>query len=315
VRPLLASQLGAGLVLLYHRVTELRDDPFSMAVTPQQFDEHLEILSTHHRVRRLSELAGSRRRDRGRVAVAVTFDDGYADNVHIALPRLERWDVPASFFITTAYVDADRAFWWDELEQLLDVPPGSGMQAFELEHAHARRRWPMATEPERKRALLELQYLLRCSTAPQIERHLEHIRLWRGGQPQPRESHAVMRSEEVSRLASSELADVGAHSRRHGNLAGASLEDQWDEIAGSRRDLREWVGTEPHVFSYPFGRAGRDFSATTVRVARRAGYTFAVARSDAPLTRLTSPMRVPRRSAPAVGGGEFERWLHDQFRR
>jgi peptidoglycan/xylan/chitin deacetylase (PgdA/CDA1 family) len=306
--PLLRSVPSAGVILIYHRVAELRDDPFSMAVTPQQFEEHLQVLAARHRVLRLSALAEGRRRHRGAPPVAITFDDGYADNLHAALPRLEAWDVPATFCVATRYVDAGRGFWWDELEQLLEAPLDSGVDALELGVPEGRR-WPMTTEHERKTALLELQHMLRRSTARQIEANLQQIRHWRGAQPLPRPSHAVMTAAELSKLAQSELVDIGAHSRRHGNLATASPEDQWDEIAGSRRDLLQWLGVVPTVFSYPFGRMGRDFSAATLRIARRAGYDWGVARSDAPLTRLTPAMRLPRRSVPAVGGEEFERWL------
>ena len=146
--------------------------------------------------------------------------------------------------------------------------------ALELGPPGARRRWPMTTEDERMTALLELQYMLRRSTAPEIEALLDRIRRWHGAEPVPRDSHAVMTSMELSRLTRSELADVGAHSRRHGNLANASPDDQWDEIAGSRRDLLQWLGTAPTIFSYPFGRMRTDFSPTTMRIARAAGYRW-----------------------------------------
>jgi peptidoglycan/xylan/chitin deacetylase (PgdA/CDA1 family) len=315
VRPLVARGLGTGLVLIYHRVTELRADPFAMAVTPRQFEEHLEVLAARHRVVPLHELAnGFRRRRRGARPVAITFDDGYADNLHAALPRLEARGLPAAFFIATGYVDAGRAFWWDELEQLV-VCGSNPTEALELGPLGARRRWPMTTDDERMTALLELQYMFRRTTASEIEGRLDRVRRWRGDEPVPRDSHAVMTSTELSRLASSELAEVGAHSRRHANLANATQEDQWDEIAGSRRDLLQWLGAAPTIFSYPFGRMGADFSAATIRVARRAGYRWGVARSDAVLTPLTSAMRLPRRTAPAVGGDRFERWLDHQLRR
>ena len=95
-----------------------------MAVTPLQFQEQLEVLAARYHVVSLHELAhGIRGRRRGALPVAITFDDGYADNLHAALPRLEARGLPATFFITTGYVDSGRAFWWDELEQLVSCPP------------------------------------------------------------------------------------------------------------------------------------------------------------------------------------------------
>lgn len=47
----------------------------------------------------------------GRYAL-ITFDDGYYNN-HLALPILQHYGVPATFFISTYHVQANRAFWWD----------------------------------------------------------------------------------------------------------------------------------------------------------------------------------------------------------
>jgi peptidoglycan/xylan/chitin deacetylase (PgdA/CDA1 family) len=57
-------------------------------------------------------------------SVVVTFDDGYADNLYDAKPLLERYDIPATVFLTTGYVGHEREFWWDELDRLL-LQPGT----------------------------------------------------------------------------------------------------------------------------------------------------------------------------------------------
>jgi peptidoglycan/xylan/chitin deacetylase (PgdA/CDA1 family) len=56
--------------------------------------------------------------------VAVTFDDGYADNLLNGKPLLECYDVPVTVFVTSGYVGAGREFWADELERLF-LQPGT----------------------------------------------------------------------------------------------------------------------------------------------------------------------------------------------
>ena len=112
-----------GLILMYHRVAELEIDPWSLSVTPQNFGEHLEVLQKHYHPLSLQQLVealrGNKRPDR---AVVVTFDDGYADNFYNAKPLLEKYNIPATFFISTGFIGQNREFWWDELERLLLQP-------------------------------------------------------------------------------------------------------------------------------------------------------------------------------------------------
>ncbi len=52
--------------------------------------------------------------------VAVTFDDGYADNLSLAYPILRELNIPATIFASTAYVDNPSIIpWWDELHYLI----------------------------------------------------------------------------------------------------------------------------------------------------------------------------------------------------
>ncbi len=86
-----------GLILLYHRVTDVDSDPWSLCVTPDHFAEHLEVLRKYTHPMRLQQLAqGLYRRQRAGRPVAITFDDGYADNLQNAKPLLERYDIPAT---------------------------------------------------------------------------------------------------------------------------------------------------------------------------------------------------------------------------
>ena len=114
-----------GLILLYHRVADAGSDPWSLCVTPRHFAEHLEVLRKYSDPMRLQHLAqGLYRRQRAGRPVAITFDDGYADNLQNAKPLLERYDIPATVFVTTGYIGSEREFWWDELERLL-LQPGT----------------------------------------------------------------------------------------------------------------------------------------------------------------------------------------------
>ncbi len=65
------------IVLLYHRVTHLQTDPQLLAVTPEHFADQMRALRQVSQVAPLSQIVDE-------TGVAVTFDDGYADNLHEA---------------------------------------------------------------------------------------------------------------------------------------------------------------------------------------------------------------------------------------
>ena len=92
------------VTLCYHSVSA-----HSFAVTtPLDFEQHLGWLRAHCAVvpfSRVMDEARAQRRDRP--VVAVTFDDGHADNYECAFPLLQRYGVPATFFLTTGLLDRD----------------------------------------------------------------------------------------------------------------------------------------------------------------------------------------------------------------
>jgi hypothetical protein len=89
------------IILLYHRVAEAACDPQLLCVSPRHFEEHLEYLHRHFRPTVL--LALQRMLEAGRITpktVTITFDDGYADNLRYAKPRLEVCPKPSGYVST-----------------------------------------------------------------------------------------------------------------------------------------------------------------------------------------------------------------------
>ena len=110
-------------VLLYHRVIVTSSDPWGLNVSPRHFAEHLEVLRAQWQPIPLNDLV--RNMSHGLLSdlqVAVTFDDGYADNLYEVVPALERFDVQATFFVTSGRSSPNREFWWDQLGRVLLQP-------------------------------------------------------------------------------------------------------------------------------------------------------------------------------------------------
>jgi peptidoglycan/xylan/chitin deacetylase (PgdA/CDA1 family) len=322
------------LILLYHRVAELAADPWRLSVSPRHFAEHLEVLREHGRILRLEQLvAGLRAGELPDGAVVVTFDDGYGDNLDQAKPLLERYDSPATFFITTGYLDQEREFWWDELERLL-LEPGELPDVLELriggtvhrwdlgeaasmseEAARHHRGWIAWSDPPTPRHQLfqSLWDQLRSTSESERNGALDHLRNWVGGEQTPRASHRTLTAEEVLTLARDDLVEIGAHTATHPSLAALPLEGQRQEMVLSKERLEKLLGRRVSSFAYPFGGRAQ-FSAETVLAAQGVGFQSACTTVDTLVTPSADPFELPRFQVRDWDGDEFAAtlsdWLH-----
>lgn len=101
-------------VLLYHRIDDLTYDPVMLAVQPETFEKHLQYISKNYESISLSQLVNriNNKSLTGR-EICITFDDGYQDNLTKALPILEKYNIPATIFITTSQIGEKASFPWD----------------------------------------------------------------------------------------------------------------------------------------------------------------------------------------------------------
>ncbi|MDD2851701.1 MAG: polysaccharide deacetylase family protein [Desulfuromonadaceae bacterium] len=276
------------IILLYHRVTRLESDPQQLSVTPENFRAQMRYLKDNFPVVRLdAEWSGV-----DRPSVAVTFDDGYADNVNEALPILEECGVPATFFISTGSVGSHQEFWWDDLERILlnneNVPA-----RFTLDTGSEVREWPTKSAAERARLYRNFHVLIKNLPPEQQEQRLARLRVWADVAEEGRTSHRVATHDELKRLAQSKLVTIGGHTVSHTRLTVLSGDRQREEIADSVRQLEIWSGRQIKVFSYPFGSRD-DFTAETIEICRQAGLFRAVANIPGQYHPWTDPFQIPR---------------------
>jgi peptidoglycan/xylan/chitin deacetylase (PgdA/CDA1 family) len=287
------------LVLVYHRVAEREPDPWSLCVKPRHFAEHAELL--RGRVKPLATIA---RNGSGAAAIALTFDDGYADALHAAKPLLERYALPASVFVATGGVDDGRPFWWDELEGLLR-PPHPLPAALELRVGDVRRRFDVDLAP-RTRLLAALQHLLGGLEEAERREQLATLHAWAGTAAAETVCDRPLDREEIARLGAGGLVEIGAHSVSHPRLPSLPVATQTREVRGSRDFLEQVLGRRVTSFAYPHGLE----SAATRRILREAGFERACTTTPGLVHRRADPLRIPRIEAPACDGEGFARFLH-----
>jgi peptidoglycan/xylan/chitin deacetylase (PgdA/CDA1 family) len=167
--------------------------------------------------------------------VVITFDDGYASLLELALPVLERYRLPAAVFVCTGPVERGQSFWFDA------VARRDGEDAV---------REARAADPDawRRVATAAVQADVTCAT------------------------HRPLRTEELSRLADSSLVTIGAHTVDHPTLARLSEAEARIQVAESRAWLERIVHRPVTAFAYPYGLPTQDYSSGTVDVVRDLGF-------------------------------------------
>jgi peptidoglycan/xylan/chitin deacetylase (PgdA/CDA1 family) len=276
---------GVGIVLMYHRVAEPGDDPWGLCVSPCRFAEQMEVLARGARTVPLAALPEAVAA--GRAAVAVTFDDGYADNLSAALPVLERYGIPATVFLATGWVGRPREFWWDELLRLVSAaPPHAGPVGLALKGA------PCEWDGAAGRDWLYRVLWRRLRPLPYAEQQaaLDAVAAWAGLPRLVRPSHRPLSADGVARLAASPLVEVGAHTVTHPPLAELPPARQAAEIAESRAACEAVAGRPVASFAYPYG----SHDARSLEAVRAAGFARALTTAGGAVTRDAAPLAMPR---------------------
>lgn len=306
-----------GIILMYHRVTNLESDPWQLNVTPNRFEEHIQVLKKYGRLVRFREIVKNRKCfSLGKKEITITFDDGYVDNFINAKPILERYGIPATFFIISEAVGSRKEFWWDELERII-LTPINLPSSFQMSIAGAEYCWSISSKANSKimpdvppnrimisktQLYFALWHIFSQVSFQEKWHYLQQIALWAKNVTPPRDSHLPMNSQELSALAQSPLFEIGAHTRCHPMLSKLPRENQLEEISGSKQDLEKMFNIPIKTFSYPHG----DYSDTTVQLIKECGFDCACTVNPELLTHDSDVYRLPRFNVLNWDRQEFE---------
>ena len=311
------------VILLYHRVIESKSNPYLLDVSPQHFEEHLQVIREVGVPMRLEELAqGVRARNLPDRAVCVTFDDGYQDNLYTAKPLLERYDVPATVFMTAGKIGRNREFWWDQLERVF-LQPGRlparlqldvGGQNFDWDLSasadysedslHRDRAWTLldSNPPTARHSTFAAIYHV-VQPMDEVDRVqvLDRLFDWSGISREVRATRRALDPDEIVALDKGDIVEVGGHTVHHPALSTQPTEVQHEEIFQCKSLLEKWLGHRVPSFSYPYGL----YSDESVSKVREAGFDNACACMYRTVRRDSECFLLPRIDIYDVGGDVF----------
>lgn len=220
-------------------------------------------------------------------ALAITFDDGYADNLTCAAPVLAARHMPCTFFVASGYLDGG-CMWNDVVIEAVRAAQGPvldlrGVAAVDGDHTLA--------DAASRRALAErligrMKYLSfdeRTACAREVAR--------RARLDVP--TDLMMTSDQLRDLAQPGF-DIGGHTVWHPILPTLSEAAARKEIVTGRRHLQEITGQEVALFAYPNGKPGSDYNEGTIALVREAAFEAAVSTAWGAARKASARFELPR---------------------
>ena len=153
----------------------------------------------------------------------LTFDDGYRDNLEIALPILRKYSVSAIFFIPTNFIGNGNFLWHDKIKI-----------------------WGIENKFSKKKIKKLLNKL--SSDKAEFNRYLENIRLINNY-----ENSLMMEWSNIRDIIKNKCK-IGAHTKSHIPLNYLTMKDELEEISDSIDILRNKLFQNIELFSVPNGK-------------------------------------------------------------
>jgi len=283
-------------ILVFHRVVAKPDPLFPAEMHARRFDQLLEglkkswcIVPLHDAI---IQLMNGQRLSR---SLAITFDDGYADNAEVALPILKKHQVPATIFVASGFLDGG-CMWNDAVIEAIRGTALSSLSVSFIEH-------PLSTDgiPARQRAIQTIIDAIKHLPVEQRSAaSAEVAEVSAACLP----SRIMMSAEQVRAIAEDEDIEIGAHTVTHPMLAAVTDDVARREIAEGKKDLESLLQRPVELFAYPNGLLGRDYFLKHVDMVKACEFKAAFSTDWGATGRQNDFFQIPR----------FTPWDHDPRR-
>lgn len=300
------SETGDYTVLLYHGVHAdgidlgLRNSS-GKHVARAVFAEQMECLKEVRPVVSMRQIADAHlgRAELPNGAVAVTFDDGFRNNLTQALPILEVFGIPATLYVATGYIDTGRFIWTDQLEAAFLQ---SDADFIDLNVGNETFRYSLANDDEQIFAYNDTRLRCKHFSNEKKDEVVNAIVERLAGNLGPEDPlSAFMTWDELRRMNASPLVDIGAHTVDHIALARVPHEDMTSQIDRSVSKLSDELSEPCTLFSYPEGQED-DFNADVIEHLMKRGFDHCPTAIDGDNNlQRTDPFHILRRMVGMEG--------------
>jgi len=255
---------------LFHQVSPVKDrmwDPMD----PELFERIIKYLSRNYLLLTIEDIVlNNMEKNYNRPIASICFDDGYKNNIEYALPILEKYKCPCSFYVVTDCIGYNRLTWTHEFEYLFQNTKKSGLLLDDsivpenlMIHKWKKNKTGFANANKLKSFLKTLRHDKRSTILHQIKKSFNDVEL----------PKLMMNWDDLTQLNNAGFT-IGSHSMSH-LMLGSITEDELieQELFQSKKVIKEKTGTEPITISYPIG----SYNSKVVDISKKAGYKLGLA--------------------------------------
>jgi peptidoglycan/xylan/chitin deacetylase (PgdA/CDA1 family) len=250
-------------IIVYHGICLDNPTRFNtLFITQKRFEEHLKAYKKHFNVVSLADYYAGRF-STDRFNICLTFDDGFANNYHYALPLLAKYKIPATFFVTAIGATKYDILWNDLLSIAGRLGPVKFKFDNELYYKNRNNKYTGADG-------VSLNDKLRKTGFDKKARLINLLDPLTGFREETtiKDYWQQMTAEQIRELAASPYASVGSHGYYHNDLCNISAGEAAQELTQSKYYLEKITGTEVNSIAFPYGSYNEEVAALT----KAAGY-------------------------------------------
>ncbi len=310
----LTTQTPAAVyTLLYHRIATEKCDPWSLCVSPENFEEQLKWLKENKKVISLNEFEAIMQNGLlPQNKALLTFDDGYADCFKIAKPLLEKYNLPAIFFLTTQNMEEEshnNYHYWDVLQKIfleaknlpsiltiklfngtLSIPINENEKAQPSEETIS---WKVKNKMpfnSRTNEFFKLSLFIGNLKPNDINNVIQQLLKQANQTVQNLLLPEIADKNIVQQLQQQNLINVGVHMVSHPLLPVLSSDEQVNEIRSCKQTLEKITGEKIIAFAYPDG----NYETETLPQIKNSGLKFAFTTAKQAITIQSKPLQLGR---------------------
>ena len=261
-----------GLVVLnYHRIGDKQNSLFDhdlWSASAEDFEQQLRFLTLNFDLIRIQDLDHIWKSPRGRY-VLITFDDGYLDNYEWAFPLLRAYNSPATFFLTTGFLDERKIAWWDEISWMVRSSSQSTLKLAPWNEQEL-----SLVPAQQSQTIKSLLQIYKRLSGEQTEDFMTALANATGTGRCPAETaDRVWMDWDMIREMSEAGMDIGGHTVNHPILANHPEETQKFEVQHCKHRIEAELNQSISAFSYPVG-AKNSFDHLTRNCLEESGYRW-----------------------------------------